>query len=63
MFRKLDLFLSSGEKELTSITGSSKGPNRVGVISYLRTETDTLSETLCSLVFRTPNDEKSLELL
>jgi hypothetical protein len=29
-----------------------KGPNRVGVSPHLRTETDPVSETLCSLVFQ-----------
>jgi hypothetical protein len=40
MFRKLDLL----ERAL------SKGPNRVGVVPHLRTETDPVSETLCFFI-------------
>jgi hypothetical protein len=40
----------------------SKGPNRVGISPpHLRTETDPVSETLCSLVFRIPDDRQSLK--
>jgi hypothetical protein len=61
MFRKRDLFLSSGEGEghiysvgsIRKVTGLrlalSKGPNRVDVSpTHLRTETDPLSETVFS---------------
>jgi hypothetical protein len=38
----------------------SKGRNRVGVFPpRLRTETDPVSETLCFLVFRISDDERS----
>jgi hypothetical protein len=38
----------------------SKGPKRVGVFPpHLRTETDPVSETLCFLVSRIPNDGQS----
>jgi hypothetical protein len=41
----------------------SKGQNRVGVsTSHLRTETDTVSETLCFLVTRIPDDGQSPNL-
>jgi hypothetical protein len=39
-----------------------KGPNRLGVLPPppgLRTETYPVSETLCSLVFRIPDDGQS----
>jgi hypothetical protein len=36
----------------------SKGPNRVSP-TRIRTETDPVSETLCSVVFRIPDDERS----
>jgi hypothetical protein len=38
-----------------------KGPDKVGVFSppHLRKETDPLSETLCSVVSRIPDDGKS----
>jgi hypothetical protein len=41
----------------------SKGPKRVGVSSspHLRTETSSVSETLCFLVFRIPDDGQSPE--
>jgi hypothetical protein len=40
----------------------SKGPNRVGVSSlHLRMETDSVSETLCSLVCRIPDNGRSPE--
>jgi hypothetical protein len=49
-------FLSQVRRE----TPLSKGPNRVGVSStHLRTETDTVSEMLCSLVLRIPDDGQS----
>jgi hypothetical protein len=64
-FRKLDLFLSSGEGgEIPTLFGPleranlnhwlvlSKGPNRIGALPHLRKETDPVPETLCSLVFR-----------
>jgi hypothetical protein len=42
----------------------SKGPNRVGVFPpHLRTETDPVSETLCFLVSRRPDDEQSPKTL
>jgi hypothetical protein len=37
----------------------SKGPNRVGVSPHVRTETDPVSETLCFLVYRIPDDGQS----
>jgi hypothetical protein len=42
----------------------SKGPNRVDVSPppfHLRKETDPVSETLCSLVFRIPDDGQSTD--
>jgi hypothetical protein len=35
-----------------------KGFNRVDVSLHLKTETDPVSETLCFLVFRIPDDGK-----
>jgi hypothetical protein len=52
------------QKELISITGPdlSKGPNRVCVSPpHLRTEIDPVSEALCFLVFRIPDDGRSPE--
>jgi hypothetical protein len=54
---KLDLFLPSGEGLTLAL---SKGPNRIGVFPpHLTMERDPVSETLCFLVSRIPNDEKS----
>jgi hypothetical protein len=40
----------------------SKGPNRVCVFpSHLRTDTDPVSETLCFLTFRIPDDGQNPE--
>jgi hypothetical protein len=42
----------------------SKGPNTVGVSPpHLRTETDPVSEMLCFLVFRIPDDGPSPKTL
>jgi hypothetical protein len=48
------------DKIQTATLALSKGPNRVGVFRHhLRTETDPVSETLCSVVFRIPDDGQS----
>jgi hypothetical protein len=39
----------------------SEGPNRVGVFPSLRTATDPVSKTLCSLLSRIPDNGRSLE--
>jgi hypothetical protein len=67
-FLKLDLFLSSGEWGRHLLCWDhwlrlalSKGPNRVGVSPpHLRTETNAISETLCFLVSRIPDDGRSI---
>jgi hypothetical protein len=58
MFQKLDVC-----KTLCSLVqvqrlrlALSKGPNKVFPTPHLRTETDPVSETLFSLVFRIPDD-------
>jgi hypothetical protein len=52
------IFLGGGSKV---IEVSSKGSNRVSPYSHLRTETDLISETLCFLVIRIPDDGQSPE--
>jgi hypothetical protein len=69
MFRKLDLFPSSGvggktPTQLGSLDrvqwlrlALSMGPNWVGILPpHLRTETDPASETSCFLFLRRPDD-------
>jgi hypothetical protein len=62
----MDLFPSTGEERdllcwvLLKKQTLSKGPNGSGVTSpHLRMETDPVSKTLCSLVFRIPGDGQS----
>jgi hypothetical protein len=47
--------------ETANLKAFSKGPNRIGVspTPHLRTETDPVSETVCFLVSRIPNDGQS----
>jgi hypothetical protein len=68
------MFPSSGEGKILillrplKITGvvievSSKRPNRVDVSHpHLRTETDRVSETLCSLLFRIPDGGQGIKI-
>jgi hypothetical protein len=59
-FRKLYLFPSSGEGEDTHSVAPSKGPNWVYAFPpHLKTETDSVSETLCFLVSRILDDGRS----
>jgi hypothetical protein len=61
-FQKLDLFQSSGEGRETL---TLLGPLERASLNHWTGETgatDPVSETLCSLVFRIPDDGKSPEI-
>jgi hypothetical protein len=68
MFRKLDLFPSSGEgKEILTLLSPLERANlnywtskeKANLSPYLETERGPVPETLCFLVFRNPDDGQS----